>query len=68
MKDLLRHITSNKNVRVGIESLLINKLITKYETAIAHVKFFLKVELEGTQQHYITISMTPLRSDIYLSK
>jgi hypothetical protein len=48
VKDLLRHITPNENVRMGIESLLMDELTNKYQTAMTHVKFLLDVELDGT--------------------
>jgi hypothetical protein len=53
--DLLKHITPSENVRVGIESLLMDELIKKYQTAVTHVRFLLDVELEGnpaTHNHY----------------
>ena len=53
--DLLRLITPNERVRMGIESLLMDQLTGKYKVTTAHVKFLLDVELEGapaTVNHY----------------
>jgi hypothetical protein len=55
VKDLLQHITPNENVRMGIESLLMDELTKKYQNAMSHVNFLLDVELEGTpatHNHY----------------
>jgi hypothetical protein len=55
VKDLLQHITPNENVRMGIESLLMDELEKKYQNAMSHVNFLLDVELEGTpatHNHY----------------
>lgn len=53
--DLLEQITPSRNVRVGIEALLMDELTKRYQIAVDRVKFLLDVELEGnpaTHNHY----------------
>ena len=46
--DLLRAVCPIERVRIGIMSLLMDHLVERYKSAISHVNFLLKIELEGT--------------------
>ena len=46
--DLLRSCCSDERVLVGLESVLSDHLIQRYNKAIQHVKFLLRTEREGT--------------------
>ena len=48
INDLLHEVCPIGSVREGLMSLLMNGLCIKYQVAIDHVKFLLKVDLEGT--------------------
>ncbi len=53
--DLLSVMCSVKRVRVGIMSLLMDRLVKKYKSATSHVEFLLKIELDetlATLNHY----------------
>ncbi|KAI4219960.1 MAG: hypothetical protein L6R36_007963 [Xanthoria steineri] len=46
--DLLRVVCPVERVQLGVMSLLSDHLLEKYDSAIDHVKFLLKIELDGT--------------------
>ncbi len=46
--DLLRVVCPFERVRTGIMSLLMDRLLEKYQSAISQVKFLMEVELDGT--------------------
>ena len=46
--DLLRVVCPFERVRTGIMSLLMDRLLEKYQSAISQVKFLSEVELDGT--------------------
>lgn len=46
--DLLRVVCPIERVRTGLMSLLMDRLMEKYQSAISHVKFLLEIELDGT--------------------
>lgn len=46
--DLLRVVCPVERVRAGVMSLLIDRLLDKYQSATSHVKFLLEIELDGT--------------------
>jgi len=49
---LLEYIVPNQRVRRGLNSLLIDELKTRYQSAVDQTKFLLSVELEGTPATY----------------
>ena len=45
---ILKQVAPNARVQGGIKDLLLDKLREKYANALAHARFLIKVELEGT--------------------
>ncbi|KAI0198155.1 dynamin GTPase [Astrocystis sublimbata] len=61
---LLENIVSIGRVRQGIMALLMDDLRVKYQAALEHTKFLLRVELEGlpaTVNHYFNENLTKCR-------
>lgn len=46
--DLLRVVCPIERVRMGIMSLLMDRLVERYTSATSHVEFLLEIELDGT--------------------
>ncbi|KAL9129208.1 MAG: hypothetical protein Q9217_002277 [Psora testacea] len=62
--DLLRVVCPIERVRLGIMSLLMDRLIEKYRLALSHVEFLLEIELDGTPatlNHYFNDNLEKSR-------
>jgi hypothetical protein len=63
---LLRHVCPDSKVRSGLLSFIMDDLLKKYNNALEHVEFVLRVERNGTlltKNHYFRDTLEKLRND-----
>jgi hypothetical protein len=63
---LLRHVCPDERTRIGLFSVIVDPLLERYQKAIDHVNFIIKVERFGTpltQNHYFSDNLQKFRMD-----